>query len=63
MASKNHKIVEFHDDYHGKIIPWETKKLSSEGPIRGGPRSVGGEQSNRKVNQINSENHQLIVQR
>ena len=30
--------------------------------LRGGPPSVDGGQSNRKVNQINSEN-QLIVQR
>ena len=31
--------------------------------LRGGPPSVDGEQSNRKVKQINSEKHQLIVQR
>ena len=31
--------------------------------LRGGPPSVDGGHSNRKVNQINSENHQLIVQR
>ena len=31
--------------------------------LRGGPPSVDGEQSNRKVNLINSDNHQIILQR
>ena len=31
--------------------------------LRGGPPSVVGGQSNKKVNRINSENHKLMVQR
>ena len=40
-----------------------TTVATKEVVLRGGPPSVDGGQSNRKVNQINSENHQLIVKK